>query len=308
MTFKKTIIVLATVGLIAFFIMETTDKTGGDESTVPREMESAENVTDSSHSPDAAQFIMEFETIDDYVLHSDVIVTGRVVDVSYMDNGFDEAVVEVKDQLRGHSDTHINLYTVNGVLSEGQERLMFLSRNVSNLYPAPLHALVGEGHFFITEDNKVTHNNPQLENDLPLPELMKEIAQSEFIDAPHPLRERPSENRTNSTVKNPTIDYLMAQSDFVVYLQVDNISENHKYFNVLDANILNQINLTDDVTFEFEKKTILELPAYVKEGENYLVFYQLVEGHYDMTTREGSVISEQEVAFGEAAKELNINK
>lgn len=44
MTFKKTIMVLATVGLIAFFIMETTDKTGGDESTVPREMETAENV------------------------------------------------------------------------------------------------------------------------------------------------------------------------------------------------------------------------------------------------------------------------
>jgi len=52
----------------------------------------------------------------------------------------------------------------------------------------------------------------------------------------------------------------------------------------------------------------LNLPRDLKEGEKYFVFYQLVEGHYNITSREGSVISEKDAAFDVVAEQLNITK
>ncbi len=86
------------------------------------------------------------------------------------------------------------------------------------------------------------------------------------------------------------------------------MGQKHRYFNEIRVSILNQVNLNDDVTSEFQKNPSLLLPGDVKEGEKYLVFYQLVESSFDLTSREGSVISEKDAAFDEVAKQLNITK
>lgn len=311
MTLKKIFIGLASISLVAIIVilvMDVADMTGGNEQEEPSAVESSESTTDHSQTSGSAQSSVDYRTIDDYVLYSDVIITGRVVDITSINDGTDEAVVEVKDQLRGHSDTHINVYTFSGYLREGQDYLMFLTKTEDNLYPAPIHALIGEHNLFFIEDGKVSHNNPNIESNLDLTKIKDEIVQSEFIDAPHPLREQTAEKRMKIAVENPTIDVLLEQSDFVVYLRVDNIIEEHRYFNAVEAYILNQVNLNDDVTLELEKDTHLYLPRDVKEGEKYLVFYRLGEGAFDLTSREGSVISEKDAAFDVAVEQLNITK
>lgn len=311
MMHKKRFIILASISLIALMVIlvpYVVDITGIIDQEESSEVESSESVTDHSHGSGHAQTSVEFKTIDDYVLYSNVIITGHVVDISSYNSGTDEVVVEVVDQLKGNSDTYINVYTFSGDLREGQHYLMFLEKTDNKLFPAPIHALVGEPNLFIIEDNKVLHSNPNIESNLDLSKLKEAIVQSEFIDAPHPLREPTLEKRINIAVENPSIDVLMEQSDFVVYLRVDDIIEEHRYFNALEANILNQVNLNDDVTFKLEKDTYLYLPGDVKEGEKYLVFYQLGEGAFDLTSREGSVISEKDAAFDEVAKQLNITK
>jgi len=242
---------ISLVAIIVILVMDVADMTGGNEQEEPSAVESSESTTDHSQTSGSAQLLVEFKTIDDYVLYSDVIITGRVVNVSSMGNGFDEAVVEVKDQLRGHSDTHINVYPFSGDLREEQHYLMFLEKSENNLYPAPKHALIGDRNVFIINDSKVSHKNSHIENNMDLSKFKEAIVQSEFIDAPHPIRERSAEKRIKNAVENPTIDVLMELSDFVVYLRVDDIIEEHRYFNTLEANVLDQVNLNNDVGFEF---------------------------------------------------------
>lgn len=250
---------------------------------------------------------IEIKELDDYILYSDVIVTGRVVETSLWQYDVFETVVEVDQQLKGQSNQRIYLYHNADSFVLDQEWLFFLNKSVSRLYPGAIHSLVNILSRGLIDGEMINHGFSDIITPISLDELIVKINESEFVNQPNPLNPHSlKENQIKTLADNPSLDELIEHSDFVVHVYTGSVSGENPYFVYVEVDVLTLIDLTKNNPHQFAKAQNLALPKATESDTEYLIFYQNIYDSYDLTTRNGSIISEHDQLWEQALSDLEI--
>src|SRR5690625_2747694 len=127
-------IVLLTISLIVMIgVIKNNDDMGNSE----------EETNEIDQNNTYAQSKSPYESIDELIKDSVIIVNGKVKESSAFDSAISEYIFKIDQQLKGKSDSkEINVYQSNHLLEEGQEYVLFLIRWEGGLYPAPVHTSI----------------------------------------------------------------------------------------------------------------------------------------------------------------------
>lgn len=304
---KKILILLGVILLVIVAIYFLNDRS----SSSSRPIESTG--TDSGYAQSENQLLEEIiiKDLDDYILYSDVIVTGKVVETSewYVTyETFYETIVEVDQQFKGQSDEEIYVYHSGDSFETGQEWLLFLNKLDLRLHPRPRHRLVNVVSRGLIEEGMVNNGFRDLTTPISLDELSVKINQSEFIDQPHPFNPQSlKEDEMRALADNPPLDELIAHSDFVYYVKTKSIEVANPDVVYANVDILAKVDLIEGNSNQLaNEEANFALPQSIEPDTEYLIFYQNIFDYYDLTTRNGSIISEHDPLWEQALSQLEI--
>src|SRR5699024_7013387 len=134
------------------------------------------------------------------------------------------------------------------------------------------------------------------------------INQSEFIDQPHPFNPQSlKEDEMRALADNPPLDELIAHSDFVYYVKTKSIEVANPDVVYANVDILAKVDLIEGNSNQLaNEEANFALPQSIEPDTEYLIFYQYIFDYYDLTTRNGSIISEHDPLWEQALSQLEI--
>lgn len=246
--------------------------------------------------------------LDDYILYSDVIVTGRVVETSLWRETTFKTIIEVDQQFKGQSEEQIDVYHGEDSFEPGQEWFLILEKTDSRLHPRPRHRLVNVVSRGLIEEGMVNNGFRDLTTPISLDELSVKINQSEFIAQPHPFNPQSlKEDEMRALADNPPLDELIAHSDFVYYVKTKSIEVANPDVVYANVDILAKVDLIEGNSNQLaNEEANFALPQSIEPDTEYLIFYQNIFDYYDLTTRNGSIISEHDPLWEQALSQLEI--
>lgn len=249
--------------------------------------------------------------LDDYILYSDVIVTGRVIETSEWFVTHEtryETIIEVDQQFKGQSEEQIYLYHTGDSFEPGQEWFLILDKTDLRLHPRPRYSLVNVVSRGLIEEGVVNNGFRDLTNPISLDELIVKINQSEFIDQPNPFNHYLlTEDEMTALADNPSLDDLIAHSDVVYHVKTKSIEVAYPDVVYANVDILAHVDLNEGNSNQLaNEEANFALPQSTEPDTEYLIFYQKIYDYYDLTTRNGSIISEHDSLWEQALTKLEI--
>lgn len=297
------VIVLLVATAIIYFLNKDSEGTISDQET---QKDSSENDMDQGSQ---RLLSTEIKDLDDYILYSDVIITGKVVETELWHETTYETIVEVDQQFKGQSDEQIYLYHQGDSFELGQEWILFLHKLDTRLRPGPQHTLINVVSRGLIEEEMVNNGFRDLTTPISLDTLIAKINESEFIDQPNPFNLYSlAEEEMTVLADNPSLDELIAHSDLAYHVKTNSVSVANPYVVYANVDILTQFDLIENsVNQANHKEENLALPHSTEPDTEYIIFYQKIHDSYLLTTRNGSIIREGDEMWDEALDKLDLD-
>lgn len=235
--------------------------------------------------------IYEYENIDDWIKDSDYIVVGKAISGKQHSELADqtyEFIFEIEQYLKGDKVSEpITVYSSKDLINIGGEYMLFLDYWESTSFPKPNYTPLYEGVIEI-KDNKLL-GATKLVGNMGKDELIKNIAQSAFLNFKEKTKYNILDNAEN-------IESLIDASHYIMQIKVTSTRKLNQYIAEAFYQPIEQ--------FKGEKWEIpmVLLPVDIKEGEEYLVFFDYSR---QLVTRNDSVIAKiDKEAWEEAMTKL----
>lgn len=296
---------------IVFLTISCLIMVGCTESNDGKDQSVGETNEVDQHNSTYAQSKSLYESIDDLIKDSVIIVNGKVKESTAFDGATTEYIFKIDQQLKGKSDSKvINVYQSNHWLEEDEEYVLFLTRWEGGLYPAPVHTSINRDNIIAIENDKVISTFKFLEKNMHKEELFQMINDSPYIEKTPSYMGEEDEQRKIAK-DSATLEELISSSDIIARIVPTYIRLENKYFKDIEVKELEILGHHDndsvDDQLSLEEVTTLYVPPSVEVDEEYIVFLKYYDGMYQVTTKEGSVIHKKDTEKWEKVMEA-LNK
>jgi len=262
--------------------------------------EELEKITQTEPSSSQSQNESAYQSLDELVKDSMVIVSGTMKDSSSFDTSTIEYVFEVERQFKGegiNETIHIYEGYSDARYTVGEKYVLFLERWEGGLYPAPVHTSIDETQPIKIKGTTIHHDYVFLDKNLHTGELFEAIENSPSIHEPSSYEDLNNSSHMLLNNSISTLEELIEESDWIGRVIPTHIHQENKYFKNIGLKEIESFKETESQSIE--EVTTIYVPTSVELNNEYILFLKNHNGTYQVTTRENSVVSKEETEHWE---------
>lgn len=215
----------------------------------------------------------KYTEINEMALDSDLVIRGTVIKVESHGNAEEKYTLSVSDSYVSNFNYEtIEVYEFAGTLEKGNEYLLFLESYDSMFSDTLIYTSIDKENIIDLDDIKINNNGKILEKDLK--SVIKTLTKIEKKQA----------QLTKKLTKFTDDAEAVELSEVIIECTIENELHNNANISIYEVNV-NKTYKGDSSQLEQ-----LVLPANLKVGDDYLILLNTVDGSFEISSRENSII------------------